>query len=89
MGMVMNPIHSYVSQLNVQKEIKSSFMPKIKREPKHKNFNNKLSSKLTKNLFKFLTYKESYEIGKINLFFMNNIIEYFEKTNHGQKKFVH
>ena len=55
-------------------------MPKIKREPKHKNFNNKLSSKLTKNLFKYLTYKESYEMGKINLFFMNNIIEYFKET---------
>ena len=88
MGMIMNHIYSYSSQINGKKEIKSSFMPKIKREPKHKNLNNKLSSKLTKNLFKFLTYKESYEIGKINLFFMNNIIEYFEKTNHGQKKFV-
>ena len=80
MGMVMNPIHSYISQVNVQKEIKSSFMPKIKREPKHKNFNNKLSSNLTKYLYNFLTYKESYEMGKINLFFMNNIIEYFEET---------
>ena len=62
------------------KEIKDSFMPKIERKPKHNIFKNKLSSNLTKNIFNYLSYKEAYEMGKIDLFFMNNIIDYFEET---------
>ena len=62
------------------KEIKDSFMPKIERKPKHNKFKNKLSSNLTKNIFNYLSYKEAYEMGKIDLFFMNNIIDYFEET---------
>ncbi len=62
------------------KEIKTTFMPKIKRLPKSKLFNNKMSSNLTKYLFDFFDYKEIYEMGKIDLFFMNNIIDYLKET---------
>ena len=63
-----------------QKEIKSNFMPKINRQPKAKLFNNKLSPNLTKYIFNFLSYKETYEIGKLNLFLMNNVIDYFDQA---------
>ena len=78
----MKSFNSSISQVDYSdKEIKESFMPKIKRESKYKNFNNKLSSNLTKYLFNFLSYKEAYEMGKINLFFMNNVREYYEETD--------
>lgn len=73
----MNTISENPPQLNPKIEIKSSFMPKIKREPKEKLFNKKICSNLTKYLFDFFDYKDLYEKGKINLFFMNNIIDYF------------
>ena len=81
--MLMKKLNPSISQEVVasDKEIKESFMPKINRVSKYKNFNNKLSSNLTKHLFNFLSYKDIYEMGKINLFFMNNIIEYYEETN--------
>lgn len=54
-------------------------MPKIKREPKTKKFI-KLSSNLTKYLFDFFSYDEIYEIGKINLFLLNNTIDYINEN---------
>ena len=79
---LIKSFHTSISQVDYSdKEIKESFMPRIKRESKYKNFNNKLSSNLTKYLFNFLSYKEAYEMGKINLYFMNNVIEYNEETN--------
>ena len=54
-------------------------MPKIKREPKEKKFNN-LSPNLTKYLFDFFSYKELYEMGKTNIYFMNNIIDYINEN---------
>ena len=38
-----------------------------------------MSKNLT-NLFDFFSYKELYEMGKINLYFMNNVIDYFEEN---------
>ena len=63
-----------------KKEIKSHFMAKIKRKPNQLLFKNKLASNLTKYLFNFLSYKDIYEIGKCNVFLMNNVIDYFEQT---------
>ena len=64
---------------NEPKEIKTSFMPKINREPKDNNFK-KLSKYLTQHLIQYFNYKELYELGKINVFFMNNVIEYLENN---------
>ena len=76
---IMNYINpfNYDSSSNEEKEIKTSFMPKINREPKAKKFN-KLSKFLTQHLIQFFNYKEIYELGKVDLFFMNNVIEYLE-----------
>ena len=74
----MNPFN-YKSSSNETKEIKSSFMPKINREPKDNKFK-KLSKYLTQNLFRYFNHKEIYELGKINVFFMNNLIEYLENN---------
>lgn len=80
MGMMnqINPLN-YISSLNNSqtKEIKNSFMPKINREPKDENFV-KLSKNLTQYLLQFFKYKEIYEMGKTNLFLMNNVIEFLE-----------
>ena len=67
---------------NVQekKEIRTHFMPRINRQPNTKLFNNKLNSNLVKYIFNFLKYKEVYEIGKLNLFLMNNVIDFFDQT---------
>ena len=79
---IMNYIYGSPSQTNTntENEIKTSFMPKINREPVNKRFNNKLSSNLTKYLFDFFPYKDLYEMGKINVYFMNNIIDYFQEN---------
>ena len=78
----MNTINIINENNNEQekKEIKSNFMPKINRQPKAKLFNNKLSPNLTKYIFNFLSYKEIYEIGKLSLFLMNNVIDYFDQA---------
>lgn len=79
----LNPIpsvSSLVSNFNQKKEIKTTFMPKIPRNSKEKSFNNKLRSNLTKYLFNFFSYKELYELGKTNVYFMNNVIDYFKET---------
>lgn len=55
-------------------------MPRIKREPKDSLLNSKLGRNLTKYILNYLSYKEIYEIGKSNLFLMNNVIDYFEET---------
>ena len=74
----INPFANYLSGAQ-SKEIKNSFMPKIKREPKSAKFG-KLSKYLTQNLFHYFNYKELYELGKTDLFFMNNVIEYLENN---------
>ena len=79
MGIISN-YYGSTPQVKSNKEIKTTFMPKIKRQPQHKNFYNKMSKNLTKYLFDFFSYKELYEMGKINLYFMNNIIDYFEEN---------
>lgn len=76
---IINYFYGTKSTNNNNKEIKTTFMIKIKREPKDKNFINKMSQNLTKYLFDYFSYKELYEMGKINLYFMNNIIDYFEE----------
>lgn len=68
------------NQTNNGDEIKTSFMNKINRAPKSKKFKDKLSSNLTKYLFDFFPYKDLYEMGKINVFFMNNIVDYFQNN---------
>ena len=80
----MNPFN-YKSSSNETKEIKSSFMPKINREPKDNKFK-KLSKYLTQNLFRYFNYKEIYEFGKTNVFFMNNLIEYLENNENLPEK---
>ena len=77
---IINNYYGSKSQVKSNKEIKTTFMPKINRQPKNKNFNNKMSKNLTKYLFDFFSYKELYEMGKINLYFMNNVIDYFEEN---------
>ena len=72
----INSINQYETQYNQKKEIKTSFMPKIKRSSVEKNFNKKMSPNLTKYLFDFFSKEELYELGKINLYFMNNLIDY-------------
>ena len=79
MGIISN-YYGSTPQVKSNKEIKTTFMPKIKRQPQHKNFYNKMSKNLTKYLFDFFSYKELYEMGKINLYFMDNIIDYFEEN---------
>lgn len=61
----MNSINTFANYLlgDQIKEIKNSFMPKIKREPKSAKFG-KLSKYLTQNLFHYFNYKELYELGK-------------------------
>ena len=49
----MDSISEIPPQLNPKIEIKTSFMPKIKRDPKEKLFNKKMCSNLTKYLFDF------------------------------------
>ena len=77
---IFNAITSIIPTLYQKKEIKTSFMPRIKRVPKDKLFNNKMSSNLTKYLFDFFNYKELYELGKTNLFFMNNLVDYLHES---------
>ena len=81
MSYIYNLPSQISQQANSKKEIKTSFMPKIKRAPLDKKFNNKLSSNLTKYLFDFFSYKDLFEMGKINVFFMNNIIDYVEEND--------
>ena len=76
---IINYYYGSKSQVNSNKEIKTTFMRKINRQPKNKNVFNKMSKNLT-NIFNFFSYKELYEMGKINLFFMNNVIDYFEEN---------
>ena len=52
-------------------------MKRINREPKDQNFL-KLNKYLTQYLIQFFKYKEIYELGKTNLFLMNNVVEYLE-----------
>lgn len=78
MGMLnnLNPLSYYSSSSGEQaKEIRSSFMPKIDREPKNNKFVS-LSKYLTQYMLPFFDYKELYEVGKTNIFLMNNVIEY-------------
>ena len=77
---IINNYYGSKSQVKSNKEIKTTFMPKKNRQPKNKNFYNKMSKNLTNYLFDFFSYKELYEMGKINLYFMNNIIDYFEEN---------
>ena len=63
-----------------KKEIRPNFMPRINRQPNTILFNNKLASNLIKYIFNFLPYKEVYEIGKINILFMNNVIDFFDQA---------
>ena len=77
---IFNAITSIIPTLYQKKEIKTSFMPRIKRVPKDKLFNNKMCSNLTKYLFDFFNYKELYELGKTNLFFMNNLVDYLHES---------
>ena len=77
---IVNAITSYSTTLFQKKEIKASFMPKINRVPKDKLFNNKMCPNLTKYLFNFFSYKELYELGKTNLFFMNNLVDYLHES---------
>ena len=74
----LNPIN-YIPSLypSQKKEIRTSFMPKINREPKDKSFV-KLSKNLTQYLIQFFNYKEIYELGKTNVYFMNNVVEFLE-----------
>ena len=61
-------------------------MPKIKRSSVEKNFNKKMSPNLTKYLFDFFSYKELYELGKTNLYFMNNLIDYIDQSDRWPEK---
>jgi len=70
---------AYYSNGDQGKEIKNSFMPKIQREPKSIKFV-KLSKYLTQNLFHYFDYKEIYELGKTNVFLMNNVIDYLKNN---------
>jgi len=63
-----------------KKEIRPNFMPRINRQPKTKLFYNKLTSNLIKYIFNFLPYKDVYEIGKLNIFLMNNVIDFFDQA---------
>ena len=80
----LNPLNSFFSSNQSSnpsnKIIRNTFMPKINREPKDKKFV-KLSKYMTQHMFRFFDYNELYEFGKINLFFMNNVIEYLENNN--------
>ena len=80
-----NSLLSHISKFKTtssgNNEIKTSFMPKIQRLPKVKLFNKKLSSNMTKYLFNFFEYKEILEMGKIDLFCMNNVIDYVKETD--------
>jgi len=77
----LNPF-SYFSQNNrdTKKEVKTGFMHKINRMPIDNKFNN-LSKYVTQHIFHFFDYNELYELGKTNVFFMNNLIEYLENNN--------
>ena len=76
----INPLNYFSSQKESEKkEIKATFMPRIKREPNDKKFV-KLSKYLTQHLIKFFDYNEIYELGKTNVFFMNNVIEYLDNN---------
>jgi hypothetical protein len=59
--------------------VKNAFMPKINRKPNNNKFVN-LSKFVTQHLFKFFDHNELYELGKTNVFFMNNLIEYLENN---------
>ena len=76
MGMI-NKINPFNFNLLNEKEIRNSFMPKINFEPDDKKFV-KLSKNLTQYLLQYFNYKEIYELGKTNVFLMNNVIEFLE-----------
>ena len=61
-----------------KREITTKFMPRIERVPKDDKFANRLCKNLTQHLLTFFDYKEICELGKTNVFLMNNAIEYFE-----------
>ena len=67
------------SSTNMNKLVKNVFMSKINRKPNTNQFVN-LSKYVTQHLFKFFDYNELYELGKTNVFFMNNVIEYLENN---------
>ena len=73
---ISNSIYSYPKK----QEIKNRFMRKIQRKAKDQSFNKKIRSNLTKYMFDFFSYKELYELGKTNLYFMNNVIDYIQET---------
>ena len=79
----LNSITSYfypkTSSTNMNKLVKNVFMSKINRKPNTNQFVN-LSKYVTQHLFKFFDYNELYELGKTNVFFMNNVIEYLENN---------
>ena len=79
----LNFITSYfypkTSSTNMNKLVKNVFMSKINRKPNTNQFVN-LSKYVTQHLFKFFDYNELYELGKTNVFFMNNVIEYLENN---------
>ena len=81
---------STISQfINPQKKPRKKNLiskPKIQRPSKTTNFNNKLKQNLTKYLFNFFKYKELYELGKINVYFQNNIIDYIHENNRWPEK---
>ena len=82
----VNSVYGLIGSKTEKKEIKETFMPKISREPKEKYFNKKLGSNLTKYLFDFFSYKELYEFGKINVFFMNNLVDYIDSSERWPEK---
>ena len=77
----LNPL-TYFSKNNTdaKKEVKTGFMHKINRKPIDNKFVN-LSKYVTQHLLHFFDYDELYELGKTNVFFMNNLIEYLENNN--------
>ena len=74
----LNPLN-LIFPTNQDKIIRNTFMPKINREPKDKKFV-KISKYMTQHIFRFFDYNELYELGKTNVFFMNNVIEYLENN---------
>ena len=62
---------------------KKGFMPLINRNPSTDpdKFKSKLKSNLTRYIFNFFKFTEIYELGKINVFFLNNLISYISTKN--------
>ena len=62
---------------------KKGFMHLINRQSSANpdNFKSKLKSNLTKYIFNFFKYTEIYELGKVNIFFLNSLISYISSKN--------